>query len=119
MGSFKLSLIEPIDKVKYQEGDRFVAKIKSGRPLNYLVLCNSKYVLGTGTVRNDGLIAFDITSDMVGHCVLVVYGISNTWYARAKSDMWLFYVEKGRCSSQVEGFTFPSRHFSVFTKPFE
>jgi hypothetical protein len=99
--SFKLSLINPIDKVKYREGERFIAKVKTGRAINYMVLCNSKYVANVGTVRDDGLISFEITSKMEGYCILVVYGISNTWYARAKSDMWLFFVEKGNCQSPV------------------
>ena len=99
--AFLLNLINPLEKVKYREGDRLVAKIKTGRALNYLVLCNSKHVIATGVVRDDGLVAFDITSRMEGFCVLVVYGITNTWFSRTKSDFWLFFVEKQNCQPPV------------------
>ncbi|KAK6044110.1 hypothetical protein COOONC_18384 [Cooperia oncophora] len=93
--SLEPSWIEvPSLRGSYSVGDRLQATVpkRVARSLNYLVICNSRSIVTTGQVRDDGALIIKVTSAMVGHCALFVYSMD----AKATADMVQFHV-KDRC----------------------
>ncbi|KAK6033428.1 hypothetical protein OSTOST_00334, partial [Ostertagia ostertagi] len=84
----------PSLRPSYFVGDRLQATVpkRVARSLNYLVVCNSRSVVTSGQVRDDGALIIKVTTAMVGHCALFVYSVE----MKATTDMIQFNV-KDRC----------------------
>uniref|UniRef100_A0A914PZR5 Alpha-2-macroglobulin bait region domain-containing protein n=1 Tax=Panagrolaimus davidi TaxID=227884 RepID=A0A914PZR5_9BILA len=88
----KLSMINPSDKIIYNVGDKFEASIPS--LMNYVVICNKKDLVQSGSVSINGILSFSIDQSMQGYCILHVFGSSQKI---TQSDMWIFFVESSTC----------------------
>ncbi|VDK49797.1 unnamed protein product, partial [Anisakis simplex] len=76
----------------FNVGDKFRAfvPIDSASKLNYLVVCNKASIATAGRARDDGLIIFEINSNMIEYCVLYVFNIDED----VRTDMILFFVRQ-------------------------
>ncbi|WKX99321.1 hypothetical protein Q1695_014307 [Nippostrongylus brasiliensis] len=114
-----LSSVEPswievrTAKSIYLVGEKFVVTVPGSvlQSLNYIVTCNTHTPIGNGQVAGNGEISIEVTTAMVGTCMLVVYSTG----PKAAADVVQFKVEEHCQVSVVASKTniSPGSHLSL------